>query len=158
MLLPRSHSKINKMFKIDYKIITNQLEELECISDEEIRYNFLLGNVSLISSEASIEMEWEWIPLLDFSICMRMIVSRLKEKVCETEFFEFTENAEKLEFSKQGKQLKILTTFTSKVIDTKFADFEKAIYDFHLSINEYIQTNTTTELSCILQNYLIFKS
>ncbi|HTN08240.1 hypothetical protein ACL9RF_13695 [Sphingobacterium sp. Mn56C] len=143
------------MFRIEYKIIIEQPEELEYISDEEIRYNFLLGNVSLISSDAEIEMEWEWIPLLDFAYCLQMIVSSLKAKNTAKEYFEFTENAETLEFSRQGEQLKIVASFSSTVLETIFADFEKAVYDFHFSISEFVRTNTSGELPTVLQKYLL---
>ena len=143
------------MFRIEYKIITEQPEEIEYISDEEIRYNFLLGNVSLISSDAEIEMEWEWIPLLDFAYCLQMIVSSLKGKDTAKEYFEFTENPETLGFSRQGEQLKIVASFSSIVIKAIFADFEKAVYDFHFSISEYIRANISSELPSILQNYLL---
>lgn len=154
MLLLHFHFKSIMMFRMEYKIITGQLEELEHASDEEIRYNFLLGNVSLISSNSEIEMEWEWIPLLDFAYCLQMIVSSLKVKDTHKEYFEFTENAETLEFSKQGEQLKIVASFSSTVVEAIFADFEKAVYDFHFSISNYVRTNTSGELPSILQKYL----
>lgn len=146
------------MFRIDYKIITEQLKELEYISDEEIRYNFLLGNVSLISSDAEIEMEWEWIPLLDFAYCLHMIVSNLKANDTAKEYFEFTENAETLEFSRQEEQLKIVASFSSTVVEAIFIDFEKTVYDFHFSISEYVRMNTSGELPRILQKYLVVET
>jgi hypothetical protein len=143
------------MFRIDYKIITARLDKTECISDEEIRYNFLLGNVSFISSNAEIEMEWEWIPLLDFVYCLQIIVNSLKAKNTAKEYFEFTENAETLEFSKHGQQLKIVASFSPIVVETIFADFTKAVYGFHFNISKYVQTNTVSKLSCNLHKYLL---
>ncbi|MFC7526254.1 hypothetical protein ACFQRK_20000 [Parapedobacter sp. GCM10030251] len=142
------------MFRIEYKIITEQLQEIEYISDEEIRYDFLLGNVSLFSSHAEIEMEWEWIPLLDFAYCLQMIVSNLKANDTTKEYFEFTENAETLEFSRQREKLKIVASFSSTVIETTFVDFEKAVYDFHLNISEYIRRSILGEPPSVLQKYL----
>lgn len=142
------------MFRIEYKIITEQLQEIEYISDEEIRYDFLLGNVSLFSSNAEIEMEWEWIPLLDFAYCLQMIVSNLKANDSAKEYFEFTENAETLEFSKQRKKIKIVASFSSTVIETTFVDFEKAAHDFHLNISEYIRRSILGEPPSVLQKYL----
>ena len=108
-------------------------------SDEEIRYGFLLGNVSLLSSNSEIKMGWEWIPLLDFTYCLQIIVNKLKINSIGKEYFEFTENAETLEFSRQREQLKIVASFSSIVIETAFADFEKAVYDVHFNISEYIR-------------------
>lgn len=142
------------MFKIDYKIRTEALEEIEYVSDEEVRYNFLLGNVSLLSSNTEIEMEWEWIPLLDFAYCLQMIVRNLKANNTGKEHFEFTENAETLEFSRQREQLKIVASFSSIVIETVFVDFEKAVYDFHFNISEYIRSGILGEPPSVLQKYL----
>ncbi|RZK47952.1 MAG: hypothetical protein EOO99_11855 [Pedobacter sp.] len=142
------------MFRIEYKIITEQLQEIEDISDEEIRYDFLLGSVSLFSSNAEIEMEWEWIPLLDFAYCLQMIVSNLKANNTAKEYFEFTENAETLEFSRQREKLKIVASFSSVVIETSLVDFEKAVYDFHLNISEYIRRSILGEPPSVLQKYL----
>lgn len=152
---PNSHFKKSiAVFRIEYKIIAEQLEELEHLSDEEIRYNFLLGNVNLISSTAQIEIEWDWIPLLDFAYCLQMIVNKLKANGIAKEYFEFTENAETLGFSRQREKLKIVPSFSSVVIETTFVDFEKAVYDFHLNISEYIRRSILDTPPGVLQKYL----
>lgn len=142
------------MFNIKYEIISEQFDDVNNITDEEIQYNFLLGNVYLHSTNAEIEMEWEWIPLLDFAYCLQKIATNLKGDDTIKEYFEFTENTETLEFSRQGEQLKIVASFSSIIIETMFVDFEKAIYDFHIGISEYIRNNTTNELPSVLQKYL----
>ncbi|MDR1054492.1 MAG: hypothetical protein LBL90_01400 [Prevotellaceae bacterium] len=142
------------MFKVEYKIITEQLKEIEYISDEEIQYNFLLGNVSLLSANAKIEMKWEWIPLLDFAYCLQMIVSNLNANDTAKEYFEFTENAETLEFSKQREQLKIVASFSSRVIETTFLDLKKGVYDFHFNISEYIRSSILGKPPSVLRKYL----
>jgi hypothetical protein len=145
------------MFRIRYQIVNQSFNNLELLSEMDVRYDFLLGNVSLISSNAEIEMEWEWIPLLDFAYCLQMIVSNLKAKDTAKEYFEFTENAETLEFSRQGEQLKIVASFSSTVVETIFADFEKVVYDFHFSISEHIRINISNEPPSVLQKYLSVK-
>jgi hypothetical protein len=144
------------MFWIEYKIIHEQFAGLEKISDEEIRYNFLLGNLILISPDAIIEMKWEWIPLLDFAYCLKNIVNNLKTDNTFKEYFEFTENAETLEFSMQKERLKIVASFSSVIIETTLADFEDAVYDFHFNISEHIRKNISNELPKVLQKYLSF--
>ena len=49
------------MFRIKYNIIKERFIEIEKISDEVIQYDFLLGNLILLSSDKTIEMKWEWI-------------------------------------------------------------------------------------------------
>lgn len=142
------------MFRIEYKVIQEEFTGIERMSEEEIRYNFLLGNLILFSPNTRIEMEWEWIPLLDFAYGLKEIVSNLKNNDYSKEYFEFTENAETLEFSRQKESLKIVATFSSVVIETTLKSFEKAIYDFHFSISEYIRRNISKERQIVLKKYL----
>lgn len=142
------------MFRIEYKIITERLEKIAHLSDEEVRYDFLMGNVSFLSSAAFIEMEWEWIPLLDFSYCLQMIVKGLKANDIAKEYFEFTENAETLGFLRQRERLRITASFSSIIVETTIRDFEKAANDFHLSISDHIRISVASELPTVLQRYL----
>jgi hypothetical protein len=145
------------MFRIEYKVIQEEFTGIETMSDEEIRDNFLLGNLILLSPNTRIEMEWEWIPLLDFAYCLKEIVSNLKNNDYSKEYFEFTENAETLEFSRQKEGLKIGASFSSVVIETTLISFEKAVYDFHFSISEYIRRNISNEPPIGLKKYLSFE-
>ena len=145
------------MFNIKYEIISDQLNDVKGITEEEIHYNFLLGNLFLFTPKAEIEMEWEWIPLLDFAYCLKKVVSTLKISNIVKECFEFTENAETLEFSRQSEKLKIIASFSSIVVETTFADFEQAVFDFHISISEYIRGNISNDPPGVLQKYLSVK-
>lgn len=127
------------MLQIEYKIIDDFAGEIEDISDDEISYSFLLGNVSLISSDIKIEMDWEWIPLLDFAYCLKTISNNIAINEKSNECFEFTENAETIEFSKEVNQLKISASFSPVVILTTVKDFEIATTKFHSSISNYIR-------------------
>lgn len=143
------------MFYIEYLVIQEELTDIERMSDEEIRYNFLLGNVILFSPNSRIEMEWEWIPLLDFAYCLKEIVNNLKNKDDSKEYFEFTENTEKLEFSRHNLNIKIIASFSPIVIETTLLSFEKSVYDFHFSISDYIRRNISSELPIVLKKYLV---
>lgn len=146
------------MFHIEYKIIQEEFTGIERMPDEEIRYNFLLGNIILFSPNTRIELEWEWIPLLDFAYCLKEIVSNLKNSDYSMEYFEFTENTETLEFSRQKESLKIVASFSSVVIETTLMSFEKAVYDFHFSISEYIRRNISIEPPIVLKKYLSYEA
>lgn len=142
------------MFRINYKIIEEDFKEIEFITEEKIHYNFLVGNVSFFSFNTKIEMDWEWIPLLDIAYGLKMIVDKIKIDDSANEFFEFTENSETLEISKTGKQLKIVASFSPVAVETLFVDFESAAYDFHFHISKYILSNIFCEPPPILQKYL----
>jgi hypothetical protein len=133
------------MLRIEYKIIENFEGEIDSISDEDICYNFLLGNVSILSSDAVIDMDWEWIPLLDFAYCLRRIERLINTNSKAKEYFEFTENAETLEFSKEAEQLRISASFSPVTIITTLKDFEIATKEFHLSIGRYVRESVLTK-------------
>jgi len=142
------------MFKIEYKIIQERFKGIEIISEEEIQYNFILGNLVLFSSEVKIDMEWEWIPLLDFAYCLKRIASNLQTSDISREYFEFTENAETLEFLREGEQVRISTSFSSAIIATTLTEFGVAIDGFHFAISEYIRSNIPNPPTKALQKYL----
>lgn len=127
------------MFGIKYKIVEGSVENIEAIKDEEIHYNFLLGNVSFFTEDCSIDMDWEWIPLLDFAFCLSKILLSLSEKDLSKESFEFTESSETIEFSKVGGSIKILASFSPTEIITTLDEFEKAVNNFHLDISKYVR-------------------
>lgn len=143
------------MLQIKYKIIDDFAGEIEDISEDEISYSFLLGSVSFTSSDAMIEMEWEWIPLLDMAYYLKEIARSLTANGKSKECFEFTENDETLEFSKEAEHLRISASFSSVVISTTIEEFEIATSNFHTSISKYIRENILLkEVPQKLQKYL----
>jgi hypothetical protein len=143
------------MFRIGYKIVDYYFGEIEEISDQEVQHSFLLGNISLFSSDVTIEMEWAWIPLLDFAYCFKEIATNIIATENAKQYFEFTENTEILEFSKEGEQLKISASFSPVVISTTVKDFEIATNEFHSSISKYVRRHIVSKgLPKILQKYL----
>ena len=142
------------MLEIKYQIINQNFDDLESMSETNIRYDFLLGNITLFSSDVKIEMEWGWIPLLDFAYCLKEIAINLKNSGTCKEYFEFTESAETLGFLRNENQLDISASFSSEIIKTDWDTFEKAVNDFHFSISAYIRSNISNEPPKILQKYL----
>ena len=96
-----------------------------------------MGNVAVSLGAVKIDMAWEWIPLLDFLICLSKIANALQDKEQAIEYFEFTESAETLKFYKEGYIVQILPSFSSNMILTTFYDFNKAIKKFRDDIMSY---------------------
>ncbi len=103
-------------------------------------------------------MQWDWIPLLDFAYCLQVISNSLKSNGIAKECFEFTENAETLEFLREREQVKIIASFCLTQIETRFVDFEKGVRDFHVSISEFIRMKISNDPPVVLQKYLSSKS
>lgn len=141
------------MFKIDYLIISENFRINSSITDIDLRYNFLLGDVYLSTESAKIDMDWEWIPLLDFAYSLSLITDSLKENDISKEFFEFTESAETIEFLKHGSQVKVIPSFSSTVLVISFEAFKKAVKDFHSDISKHIRTKMQDRPE-VLEKYL----
>lgn len=135
------------MFKINYNIITASFENIESMTDEELRYNFLLGSVIFNTACDKIEMEWEWIPLLDFSYSLSEISKKLAQKESPRICFEFTESAETLEFIREGINLKIIPSFTSTIMNVFFDDYNEEVKNFHKKISDYIKVNIDNKIN-----------
>lgn len=142
------------MFKINYEIVSDGFAGITNISEEDIRYNFLLGNIVFSTADAEIAMNWGWIPLLDLAYCLKEIDRTLHANNSSHDCFEFTENAETLNFIRDGNVLEIQTSFSTSVILTKFLQFEDAVNEFHSSISECIREHISDSVPLILQQYL----
>lgn len=106
------------------------------------------------SDEGKIEMEWEWIPLLDFAFCLSNIADVLMSKKNGNEYFEFTESAETIEFSKIEKQLKIIPSFSSNILNVSFIDFKTEVNVFHSKISKYIKEEIFKPVPQVLKKYI----
>ncbi len=142
------------MFKISYEIIQENLSDVVTITEEQIHYDFLLGNVFFITEKAEIKMDWEWIPLLDFAFCLSNIGKSLSKKQSFKECFEFTESGEIIEFSSEKNRIKIISSFSSVQLEMSIEIFVKSIEDFHCKISKYVRNKFQCELPYILKKYM----
>ena len=142
------------MFEIKYKIVTENFNDINNITDEYIQYKFLLGSVSICMINDKIPMDWEWIPLLDFAYSLRNIVSLLKETKNDIEYFEFTESNETLNFAKFQNLIKITTSFSSIELIVSSEVFESEIILFHSRISNYVRRHVPNYIPENLEKYL----
>lgn len=90
------------MFEINYRFSNSNYLSSANPDESTLRYSLFLGDVILKDEKSAISMDWDWIPILDFAICMIAIYNNLFEKESSIEEFEFTESNEKLIFRKKG--------------------------------------------------------
>ena len=130
------------MFKINYNISTTANSDLSKANEADLRYNLFLGSLILKTSKSSIVIDWDWIPLFDFALCLISISIILsKNEMIETDF-EFTESDEKLIFKKQNNDISILSTFSDDILELKFNDFQTSSKSFYNEIvDEIISKN-----------------
>lgn len=142
------------MLEIKYEIQNESLGNLGNLSEIDIRYNFLLGKIMFVTSNATIKIDWDWIPLIDFSYSLNEILQNLNVNEYLDEYFEFTENSENIGFIREKECLQITTSFDPIVIKIAFTEFARAVKKFNFDISNYIKTNIDQELPNILKKYL----
>jgi|GEM_PF-1452357 len=134
------------MFEIKFKIVSFCNKELEDMDEMTFRYDFLLGNVKLVSNDATIEMEWGWIPLLDFSICLFLINKKLSKNPISKDKFEFTDSDQYIEFLRNGNFVIIKPSFSDNVISTTLKKFEMATNLLFVQIEDIIKEQDSSIL------------
>jgi hypothetical protein len=115
------------MFEIKYHLIEDIRFDISTLSSDSIRYNFCLGNLILSTSEHAIEMNWEWIPLLDFSLSISHIYNSFNSNHSSMEVFEFTESEERLFFKKDNEVVTIQASFSDCILSMSIDEFAAAI-------------------------------
>jgi len=138
------------MFEINYNFSDDNSSDVTKADETALRYNLFLGSVILKQGNNSISIDWDWIPLLDFSLCLFTIYNNLVQKIKGEEEFEFTESEAKVFFQKDGDRIKIITSFSSEILEMSFEDFQKAIRKFYKDVifdvlgrNQALRNNTT---------------
>jgi hypothetical protein len=124
-----SFSDTYKLTKIDYKIV----------DDLTIRYNLFLGNVFLQKNSKKIDLNWEWIPLLDFAICLKSICLTFANKKILIKEFEFTESDDVLIFEKKINEIIITTSYSNEKLIINYKQFLLEVKRFYSNLTDTIE-------------------
>ena len=112
------------MFEIKYILSKVNLSDAAKAEEIELRYYYFLGNLTLRDGNNFILMDWEWIPILDFALCLLVIYESLSQINDGREEFTFTESDSAILFYKSGNTIKISFSFLDDVLEMSFADFQ----------------------------------
>lgn len=118
------------MFEIKYSFSNYSNPDVATANEMALRYNLFLGSLTFKKGFKTISIDWDWIPLLDFAICLLVICSSLLKKIQGEEEFEFTESDAKIVFKKNGQYVEVFTTFSNEILEMNFEDFQKAVRRF----------------------------
>jgi hypothetical protein len=121
------------MFKIEYQFTDNQ-SGIKNIDDLALRYELFLGSLTFEKGDKKIAMNWKWIPLVDFVICMQYVCSQLNDLETGDNVFEFTESDATITFHKEGNQLKINPSFSDVSLTMNFTEFHAAVMIFSKNV------------------------
>lgn len=124
------------MFEIKYVLAPseNKYAELSSFDEVELRYYLVPGSLTLDDGCDAILVDWEWVPLLDFVICMWSICTKFAGMKNGEEILEFTESSDVLVLKKDEDSVKISASFTDTVLKTDYASFEREVKKFYKEI------------------------
>jgi hypothetical protein len=127
------------MFEIVFSFNEKKWKDPLLASENDLRYNHLLGNLVFQTPEHKLVMNWGWIPLLDFAICVNAISKNLCQSTKSREIFDFTEADKKLDFERSHDRVYIRGSFSDTELDLDFSVFQKGVDQFYASLlNEII--------------------
>jgi hypothetical protein len=122
------------MFEIKYNFLKDNDMNVVNADETALRYNFILGSIALKKDNNSITLDWDWIPLLDFAICLLAICNSLVKKGQGMEKFEFTESDSIITFQKNGDKIRVVTSFSDQFLEMSFEEFQKVIRKFYKDV------------------------
>src|SRR5688572_23753660 len=122
------------MFEIRYHFSNNNSSAVEDADATALRYSLFLGSLSFKNGDRSLTFEWDWIPLLDFALCLFDIHNELVHAKKLEKEFEFTESDEKIIFTRDGNRVKITSSSSGEVLEMSFDEFQKAVKKFYKEI------------------------
>jgi len=125
------------MFEVNYSIsdtYRQQDVDYKSADDMSLRYSLFLGSLLLRTDDSKIDLDWEWIPLLDFASCFLSIYVNLLGKTDYRQQFEFTESDGTLLIDRKGEKVKISTSFSNEEINISLDEFWQGLNRFYLDL------------------------
>lgn len=143
------------MFEIKHSFSINTHSDITKADETNLRYNLFLGSLILKTQNNSIIIDWDWVPLIDFAICLFTICNNLFTKKEGEEDFEFTESDSKIIFQKNGDKIKIVTSFSDETLEMSFKEFQEGIRVFYKSLLfEVVEKNQEVKDNVSFVEYL----
>jgi len=136
------------MFEIKYRFAGNYTEDLKAVDEMTLRYELFTGSLWLEKDDKKIAMDWKWIPLLDFALCLRTLCNHLGKQPKGEEVFDFTESDATLTFRREENKCELFASFSDTSFIMSFTEFQEAVQQFCekvgadiLSKNEGLKNN-----------------
>lgn len=122
------------MFKIKYSFSDSFLKkdiDYKIEDEMSLHYDLFLGGIILSSNDSEIDLDWKWIPLLDFAYHLLDIALEISKNLNCHEKFEFTESNGLLLFDRIEKKVKISTSYSDEKIDIDIEEFKLEVKRFY---------------------------
>lgn len=136
------------MFEIKYSFAEDYTEAGKNVDETALRYELFLGSFRLEKDDKTLSVDWNWIPLLDFALCLQTICNRLNKQAGGEEIFDFTESDATITFRRNEDKCEIFTSFSDTSFMMNYPEFQEAVRLFSkkvitdiLSKNEKLKDN-----------------
>jgi hypothetical protein len=112
-------------------------KDLSAVSEEDLRYSYLLGDVELRSGDIDLSASWGWVPLLDFVASLIPLLRRLP--TTRQESFEFTESGSQIRFYLMDDCVEIRTNYKPGIICIPYEELMRQASDFAVNTMRHLR-------------------
>lgn len=145
------------MIEIKYFFSEEHIQKNMVINEVSLRYELFLGSLIFKNGSQQLFLDWNWIPILDFALCLLKITSELSESPIENEKeFDFTESDERIKFEKNESIIKISFSFSNEIFESTIEDLQNVSHDFYKKVVfDILKKNNGIENDLIFSKYLM---
>jgi hypothetical protein len=95
---------------LDYRLNEDSETDWSSVTEEDLRYRVVLGNLVFHVGDKDFSADWGWIPMVDLAASFAEIVRKL-EGGSASETFEFTESDAWVRFERKGEKVLVSTSY-----------------------------------------------
>jgi hypothetical protein len=119
------------MLNLSYRLVKHLEEfgdsdDLAKATEVDFRFRVALGDLILAAPPNDFSARWGWVPLIDFVVSVREILSHLKRGGTRSQF-EFTESEATLTFARHGADLVLRANYAPGQIQIPLASLEERL-------------------------------
>jgi len=141
--------------RIEYNFSNNNSTNIVEADEMTLRYYLFLGSIILKKDRGSININWDWIPLLDFALCLLEICRNLSIQTNGQQEFEFTESDAKLIFDKRLNKISVTTSFSNETLEISLEELQTVAKEFYKDvINDILVKNENIKENIVFAKYL----
>jgi hypothetical protein len=114
---------------LDYRLNEDRETDWSSVTEEDLRYRVVLGNLVFHVGDKDFSADWGWIPMVDLAASFAEIVRKL-EGGSASETFEFTESDAWVRFERKGEKVLVSTSYGEGVGEIALHSASEAIKSF----------------------------
>jgi hypothetical protein len=110
----------------EWNKVTSSIDLSAC-DETTLRYQALLGDITLIANSCDYSTKWGWVPIVDFAASMRIVVGDLRRLNEGESVFEFTESDAQIRFTRIKESVSIRANYTECTTEVLLAELVDAV-------------------------------